>query len=138
MDMEKMLEEYRQAQRIRISRKLVNKAMAFVQFKKVEVQDGSGPPIKDVTMEIRKGTLPDPGIVVFYNEAANFKDVIVGSFIFNDKLTCDNQLKIMFDGEDGRRRQDINLTFATTMLKDECVASLINYLDLSNRSSPLI
>jgi hypothetical protein len=138
MDMEKMLEEYRQAQRIRISRKLVNKAMAFVQFKKVEVQDGSGPPIKDVTMEIRKGTLPDPGIVVFYNKAANFNLIIVDSFIFNDKLSCDKQLKIMFDGEEGRRRKDINLTFATTVLKDECVASLINYLDLSNRSSPLV
>jgi hypothetical protein len=49
-----MLEEYRQAQRIRISRKLTNKAMAFVEFKKVQVQDGSGPIFKDVTMLVKK------------------------------------------------------------------------------------
>jgi hypothetical protein len=98
MDMEKMLEEYRQAQRIRISRKLLanNKAMTLVQFRKVQVQDDDGPCFKDVTMEIRKGTHPDPGLVVFYNQAAKFNLIIVGcSFIFNDKLPCEKQLKII-------------------------------------------
>ncbi|CAH1366339.1 hypothetical protein MTP99_007692 [Tenebrio molitor] len=138
MDMEKMLEEYRQAQRIRISRKLTNKAMAFVEFKKVQVQDGSGPIFKDVTMLVKKGTLPDPGIVVFYNKPANFNLMIVGSsFMFSDKLPCDNQLTIIFDGEE-ERREDISLTFATKELKDDCATALIHYLDLSNRSSPLV
>jgi hypothetical protein len=98
MDMEKMFEEYRQAQRIRISRKLLanNKAMTLVQFRKVQVQDGDGSCFKDVTMEIRKGTHPDPGLVVFYNQAAKFNLIIVGcSFIFNDKLPCEKQLKII-------------------------------------------
>jgi hypothetical protein len=133
MDMEKMLEEYRQAQRIRISRKLANKAMTLVQFKKVEVQDGNGPRFKDVTMEIRKGTLPDPGVVLFYNKAAKFNLIIVGSsFIFNDKLPCEKQLKIIFDEEEGEEegREDIHLTFATADLKDECAVALVSYLDL--------
>jgi hypothetical protein len=143
MDMEKMLEEYRQAQRIRISRKLLanNKAMTLVQFRKVQVQDGDGPCFKDVTMEIRKGTHPDPGCVLFYNQAAKFYLNIVGcSFIFNDKLPYEKQLQIIFDEQEGEeeRREDIHLSFATADLKNECAVALVNYLDLSNRSSPLV
>ncbi|XP_044255771.1 uncharacterized protein LOC123005837 [Tribolium madens] len=135
MDMEKMLEEYRQAQRIRISRKLLanTKAMTLVQLRKVQVQDGDGPCFKDVTMEIRKGTHPDPGVVLFYNQAAKFNIIIVGcSFIFNDKLPCEKQLKIIFDEQEGEeeRREDIHLSFATADLKNECAVALVNYLDL--------
>ncbi|KAJ3631872.1 hypothetical protein MTP99_012977 [Tenebrio molitor] len=64
MDMEKMLEEYRQAQRIRIISKLAKKTMAaFVQFKNVVVQKGSGPRFQEVTREIRKGSPPDLGLI---------------------------------------------------------------------------
>jgi hypothetical protein len=128
MDMEKMLEEYRQAQRIRIISKLAKKTMAaFVQFKNVVVQKGSGPRFQEVTREIRKGSPPDLGVIVFYNNTDEFHLIIVGSFIFNEKLPCDKELKIIFtNGE----KEDINLSFATKNLKDECAAALINYLDL--------
>ncbi|XP_044269249.1 uncharacterized protein LOC123014282 [Tribolium madens] len=137
MDMEKMLEEYRQAQRIRISRKLLanNKAMTLVQFRKVQVQDGDGPCFKDVTMEIRKGTHPDP--------AAKFNLIIVGcSFIFNDKLPCEKQLKIIFDEQEGEeeRREDIHLSFATADLKNEWCGgfSKLFGLEMRNQSSKSI
>jgi hypothetical protein len=56
--------------------------------------------------------------------------MIVGSsFMFSDKLPCDNQLTIIFDGEE-ERREDISLTFATKELKDDCATALIHYLDL--------
>lgn len=133
--MEKMLEEYRQAQRIRINRKLLtnNKAKTLVQFRKVQVQDGDGPCYKDVTMEIRKGTDSEPGVVLFYNQRAKFNLIIAGcAFIFDDKLPCENQLKIIFDEQEGEeeRREDIHLSFATTDLKNECSLALVNYLDL--------
>jgi hypothetical protein len=70
---------------------------------------------------------------VFYNKAAKFNLIIVGSsFIFNDKLPCEKQLKIIFDEEEGEEegREDIHLTFATADLKDECAVALVNYLDL--------
>jgi hypothetical protein len=54
-----MLEEYRQAQRIRIISKLAKKTMAaFVQFKNVVVQKGSGPalPRSDQGDQKRKST----------------------------------------------------------------------------------
>jgi hypothetical protein len=70
---------------------------------------------------------------LFYNKAAKFNLIIVGSsFIFNDKLPCEKQLKIIFDEEEGEEegREDIHLTFATADLKDECAVALVSYLDL--------
>jgi hypothetical protein len=100
---------------------------ALVRFKNVVFQKGSGPRFQDVTMEIRKGIPPDLGVIVFYNNTDELNFSLVGSFIFNEKLPCDNELKIIFSNGE---KEDINLSFAIKNLKDECAAVLINYLDL--------
>ncbi|KYB29484.1 hypothetical protein TcasGA2_TC032025 [Tribolium castaneum] len=128
MDIQKLLVDYREAQNTRRIKKINKKIMGdFVEYK-VVYQNGTGPLVQEVKMKIY---LKFNKFITFRKNNARI-NYLEEDFLFNDKLPCDTQLKIIC--EDGN--EDISLTFNNKGEKDECVQMLIYYLGLSNRSTP--